>query len=153
LFGDSPPAVRVRLPDGPGADLLLARLRADWGALGLAVERAEPGGGSDYVLLDAVAPTASPAWFVRRFRCGIAPVCSKEADSLMDSGRLAPVAAQRAAFLAEAARLLEGEAVFIAIAAPIRWSLVDSRLAGFAENIVARHPLVGIDKKPNPEGN
>ena len=53
----------------------------------------------------------------------------------------------------EAARLLEEEAVFIAIAAPIRWSLVDDRLAGFAENIVARHPLVGIGKKPNPEGN
>ena len=153
VFGESPPTVRVRLPEGPGADLLLARLRADWGALGLAVERAEPGGGSDYALLDAVAPTASPAWFVRQFRCGIAPVCSKDADSLMDSARLAPVAAQRAAFLAEAARLLDGEAVFIAIAAPIRWSLVDDRLPGFAENMVARHPLVGIDKKPNPEGN
>ena len=153
LFGEEPPTVRVRLPEGPGADLLLARLRADWGALGLTVERAGNGGGTDFVLLDAVAPTSSPAWFVRQFRCSVAPVCSKEADVLMDSGRLAMVPAQRAAFLAEAARLLDGDAAFIAIAAPIRWSLVDDGLAGFAESIVARHPLVGIGKKPNREGN
>ncbi|WP_118856677.1 ABC transporter substrate-binding protein [Sphingomonas mesophila] len=154
LFGDGErPTVRVRLPEGPGADLLLARLRADWGVLGLTVERATAGGPSDFVLLDAVAPTSSPAWFVRQFRCAVTPVCSKDADGLMDSGRLAIVAAQRAAFLAEAARLLDEQTAFIAIAAPIRWSLVDDRLPGFQENIVARHPLVGIDKQARRESD
>lgn len=153
LFGADRPTVRIRLPDGPGADLLLARLRADWGVLGLTVERAERGGAADFALLDAVAPTSSPAWFVRNFRCSVTPVCSKEADALMDSARLATVAAQRAAFLAEAARLLDQDRLFIPLAAPVRWSLVDDRLAGFTENIVARHPLAGIDKPPSREGN
>ena len=152
LFGPERPTVRVRLPEGPGSDLLLARLRADWGILGLTVERAERGGGSDFVLLDAVAPTTSPAWFVRRFRCEATPVCSRDADTLMDSARLAIVPEQRAAFLAEAARLLELEAAFLALAAPVRWSLVDDRLEGFSPNVAARHPLVGIARKPNSSG-
>ena len=153
VFGDERPTVRVRLPDGPGGELLLARLRADWGVLDLSVERAEPRGAADFVLLDAVAPTTSPAWFVRQFRCGVTPVCSKDADTLMDSARLATVAAQRAAFLAEAARLLDEDKLFIALAAPIRWSLVDDSIAGFTENILARHPLVGIATRPSREGN
>ena len=152
LFGDEPPTIRIRLPDGPGADQLLQRLTADWGVLGLDVERATAGGGADFVLIDLAAPTSSPAWFVRRFRCEFTPVCLTEADELMDSGRLAQVAQQRVAFLAEAARLLDEEVAFIALAAPIRWSLVDD-LPGFMENVSARHTLVGLDKKPAREGN
>ncbi|QIK96415.1 ABC transporter substrate-binding protein [Sphingomonas sp. HDW15A] len=153
LFGDEVPTVRVRLPDGPGADILLQRLRIDWGNLGLKVERAQAGGGADFALVDSVAPTTSPAWFVRRFRCSVAPICLKEADTLMDSARLATVAAQRIAFLSEAARLLEEEVAFLPLAAPIRWSLVGNRLPGFTENIVGRHPLIGIGNAPSREGN
>ena len=53
----------------------------------------------------------------------------------------------------EAARLLEEEVVFIPIAAPIRWSLVGTKLPGFTENIVGRHPLVGLGTAPSREGN
>jgi peptide/nickel transport system substrate-binding protein len=153
LFDADIPAIRVRLPEGPGADILLQRLRADWGKLGLKVERAGPGDGADFVLVDSVAPTGSPAWFVRRFRCSVVAVCVQEADTLMDSARVATVAAQRLAFLAEAARLLEEDVAFIPLAAPIRWSLVGNRLPGFTENIVGRHPLVGLGTAPSREGN
>ena len=34
------PTIRIALPDGPGADLLLRELALDWGALGFKVERA-----------------------------------------------------------------------------------------------------------------
>jgi peptide/nickel transport system substrate-binding protein len=153
LFDDDMPAIRVRLPEGPGGQILLQRLRVDWGNLGLKVEPAEAGGGADFALMDSVAPTGSPAWFVRRFRCSVTAICLKEADTLMDSARLATVAAQRLAFLAEAARLLEEEVAFIPIAAPIRWSLVGSRLPGFTENIVGRHPLVGLGTPQSREGN
>ena len=153
LFGDEKPTVRIRLPEGPGADLLLQRLQVDWGNLGLKVERAEQGGGADFALVDSVAPTASPAWFVRRFRCSVSAICLEVADTLMDSARLATVPAQRLAFFSEAARLLEEEVAFIPLAAPIRWSLVSDRLPGFTENIVARHPLVGLGTPPSREGN
>lgn len=153
IFVKDAPVIRVRLPEGPGAELLLQRLRVDWGNLGLKVEAAAPGGGADFALIDSVAPTGSPAWFVRRFRCSVAAICLKDADTLMDSARLATVAAQRLAFLSEAARLLEEEFAFIPIAAPIRWSLVSSRARGFAENIVSRHPLIGLGTAPSREGD
>ena len=153
LFDEDMPPVRVRLPEGPGAQILLQRLRIDWGNLGLEVEAAGPGDGADFALIDRVAPTGSPAWFVRRFRCSETAICLKDADALMDSARLATVAAQRLAFLSEAARLLEEEVAFIPIAAPIRWSLVGNKLPGFTENIVGRHPLVGLGTAPSREGN
>ncbi len=146
------PTVRVRLPDGPGGDLLFDRLSADWGLLGLTVERAAQGGAADFALIDKVAPTSSPAWFVRAFRCGTAPVCSEDADTLMDSARAVTVPDQRAALLVQAARLLDANNAFLPLAAPIRWSLVRSSLPGFTENKVARHPLIGLKRKPSAEG-
>ncbi len=80
LFGKTPkPAIRVELPEGPGADLLLQELSRDWGALGFTVERAPTAASADFRLVDAVAPSSSPAWFVRQFRCEITPVCDSDA--------------------------------------------------------------------------
>lgn len=146
------PTITVALPEGPGGSIVFNRLAADWGAIGLTVERLPAGRSADFRLVDAVAPSASPAWFVRRFRCAVSPACSEEADELMDSAREAVVGAQRAAFFAEAVRLLEDETVFLPLAAPVRWSLVSPDLPGYAENIVARHPLTGLRDKLSREG-
>ena len=153
LFGDEePPELVVDLPEGPGGALLFDRLKGDWGALGIAVSRSGPGRRADLRLVDLVAPSSSPAWFVRSFRCGAVPVCLEDADTLMDSARAAVNAAQRTALLAEAARLIDSGDLFIPLAAPVRWSLVDDGLPGFAENNVARHPLTGLGIKPRREG-
>ena len=73
LFGNvETPTLRVRLPDGPGGDYLLDRLRYDWGPLGLEVARASSAASADLAWVDEVAPSSSPSWFLRRFRCGIA---------------------------------------------------------------------------------
>jgi peptide/nickel transport system substrate-binding protein len=153
LFGTGErPTIAIRIPEGPGGDLLLGRLQADWGALGLTVVRAQRGSPTDFALIDAVAPTTSPAWFVRQLRCDQVAVCSPEADQLMDSARAATVGAQRAALLAEAARLLDERQAFLALAAPVRWSLVAGRLNGFIENKSARHPLIGLTRNPRREG-
>ena len=87
-------------------------------------ERAAKGQPADLKLIDAVAPSTSPAWFLRQFRCEVAPICDAEADPLLDAARTAPVAAQRGALLAEAARKMDELQLFIPIAAPVRWSLV-----------------------------
>ena len=142
--GASPPTIRVALPEGPGSTILLARLQADWGPLGVTVELAGKGKPADFRLIDAVAPSVSPAWFLRSFRCGETPVCSEEIDELLDAARLAPVAAQRSALLAEAERRMREDVLFIPIAAPVRWSLVGRGIPGFAENRFARHPLTGL---------
>ncbi|MCY7399134.1 MAG: ABC transporter substrate-binding protein [Sphingomonas bacterium] len=145
LFGAADrPRLSVALPDGPGGDLLFARLAADWRAIGLVVDRAAPGAVADLKWLDAVAPSTSPAWFLRQFRCTQTPICAAEADVLLASARAAPDAAQRGALLGQAAALIDEASLFIALAAPIRWSLVGDRATGYQDNRFTRHSLADI---------
>ena len=145
LFGKADrPTLHLLLPQGPGGDLLLNRLAADWGALGVKVERAASSASADLELIDTVAPSTSPAWFLRRFRCEYVPVCDPEADTLLDGARNALVPAQRAALLAQAAARIDSAQLFIPIMAPVRWSLVSTRTQGFAGNRYARHTLTGL---------
>ncbi|HEU5286467.1 MAG TPA: ABC transporter substrate-binding protein [Sphingomicrobium sp.] len=153
LFGaEDRPVIRIALPEGPGAQLLFNRLAADWAMLGIRLERAAKGQAADLRLVDAVAPSTSPAWFVRQFRCAVAAICDDAADPLLEAARSAPVAAQRGALLAEAARLMDEAQLFIPIAAPVRWSLVSDRIEGFAGNRFARHTLTSLEEKLNREG-
>jgi peptide/nickel transport system substrate-binding protein len=153
LFGAKErPVLRIVLPAGPGGQLLFNRLTADWGLLGIRLERAVKGQATDLRLVDAVAPSTSPAWFLRQFRCAAAPICLAQADPLLDAARAAPVAAQRGALLAEAARMMDDKQLFLPIAAPIRWSLVSDRIEGFAGNRFARHTLTSLEQRLNREG-
>jgi peptide/nickel transport system substrate-binding protein len=151
LLGKDKPVIRVSLPTGPGADLLLAELKRDWTAIGLTVERAQPTEAADFSLIDEVAPSSSPAWFVRRFRCAVAPICDTQADQLMDAARQTPIAAQRYALLAQAAARIDELQLFIPVAAPIRWSLVSARIQGFAGNRYARHTLTDLQQPPGSQ--
>ena len=144
--------IRVALPEGRGADLLLQLLNRSWGPLGLTVERTSTAANADFALIDEVAPSASPAWFVRRFRCGATTVCDPEADKLMDAARETPVPAQRYALLAQSAGLIDDAQLFLPIAAPVRWSLVSRRIQGFAGNRFARHTLTDLEQRPDNGG-
>jgi len=151
LLGDTKglAPVRVLLPEGPGGDLLLQELAIDWGALGLKVERASSLRSADFALIDEVSPSLSPAWFVRRFRCGVVPVCDSKADELLDGARVATVPAQRYALITQAAAQIDDKALFIPISAPVRWSLVGGDVNGFRGNRFARHSLVGLREAPS----
>ena len=145
LFGGTDrPTLRLFLPGGPGGTYLLARLRYDWGPLGIGVERAPTPASADLVWIDEVAPSSSPAWMLRRFRCGVAPICVEEAEPLLADARTTLDPEQRGQLFVEAGRLMDEAQLFIPIAAPIRWSLVSGRVPGFAENPFARHTLVGL---------
>ena len=132
------------MPNGPGGKYLLARLGYDWAPLGIKVERAPSAASADFVWVDEVAPSTSPAWFLRKFRCTVAPICLEEAEPLLVQARATVDAHQRAALLVQAAAMMDQAQLFIPIAAPIRWSLVSGRAPGFAENPFARHTLVGL---------
>ena len=151
LFGKTRPTIGVALQDGPGADLLLAELKRDWGQIGLTVEQAQSPATADFALIDEVAPSASASWFVRRFRCGVVPVCDPQATQLMDAARQASVPAQRYALLGQAAARIDDAELFIPIAAPVRWSLVSNRIQNFAGNRYARHTLTGLEQQPGTE--
>ena len=146
------PTVRIALPEGPGAEMLLQRLKRDWGVLGLSVERASRGQPADLRLVDEVAPSTSPAWFLRHFHCTAAAICEPRIDELLDAARTTPVAAQRSALLNEAAQRIDELQLFIPIAAPIRWSLVGPRIAGFSGNRFAIHTLTGLEQRLDRTG-
>ncbi|MEO7787204.1 MAG: ABC transporter substrate-binding protein [Sphingomicrobium sp.] len=149
LFGRKPrPILSISLPAGPGSTLLFNRLAGDWAALGVRLVPAAAAQPVDLKLIDEVAPSTSPAWFVRRLRCDRVPLCDSAADELTDAARSTLSPQQRAQFLAVAADRLDRGALLIPLAAPIRWSLVSSDLPGFAENRFARHALVGLGLKP-----
>ena len=146
LFGDTErPTLRLAVPDGPGGDYLFARLGYDWAPLGIKVERAPNPASADFVWIDEVAPSSSPAWFLRQFRCSVAAICLEEVEPLLAEARATPDSRHRALLFLEAARLMDEAQLFISIAAPIRWSLVSGRVPGFAENPFARHTLVGLN--------
>ena len=148
LFGNAPkPLIRLALPQGPGAGLLLRLLQLNWGALGFTVQRVQSSSAADFLLIDEVAPSSSPAWFVRHFRCTFVPVCDQQADQLMDGARQTPVPAQRYALLDQAAALIDSGQLFLPITAPVRWSLVSTRVQNFVGNRYARHTLTDLKAK------
>ena len=153
LFGkQAKPTIRLALPDGPGAHLLLELLKRDWGQLGFSIERASTTRAADFVLLDEVAPSTGASWFVRHFRCDRVSVCDPQADELMDGARHSPVPAQRYALLSQAAALIDGGELFMPITAPVRWSLVSARIQNFAGNRYARHTLSELGTGPSSGG-
>jgi oligopeptide transport system substrate-binding protein len=146
--GTQKPPIRVFLSEGPGAELLLRALARSWGALGFPVERATSRAQADFRLIDEVAPSSSPAWFLRQFHCGAAAVCDPEIDELLDAGRQALAPQQRYAFLQQAAARIDEAQLFIPITAPVRWSLVSQRIEGFAGNRYAIHTLTDLEERP-----
>ena len=154
LFGDQErPVLRIDLPKGPGGKLLFDHLARDWSVLGIGLERAGPGQPADLRLVDDVAPSSSPAWFLRRFRCGSSALCDADIDELLLAARTSMIADQRWALLADAARRMDEATLFLPIAAPVRWSLVSPRITGFAGNRFARHTLTGLREQRSSEGN
>lgn len=151
LGGLERPVLRIALPDAPGAKVMLSRLASDWGAIGITVEAASPDKPADFRLIDLVAPSNSPAWFLRSFRCGSVPICDPQSDELMDGARAATVTAQRSGLFAQAAQRMDDQQLFIALTAPIRWSLVSPRMQGFATNRFANHTLTGLRERPNQD--
>ena len=144
-----PVTVRVAMPDGPGYRLLFAYLKRAWGAIGVSAEGVGPGAHADLRLIDSVAPSNLATWYLRNFTCEAGPVCDRSADEMLAAARIAATAAERREHLAAADRALTDLAPYIAIAAPVRWSLVSPRLNGFRPNIFGRHPA-GELVRPSP---
>ncbi len=140
LSRDAPLTLRVAMSDAPGHRLIFAHLRRDWRRIGVEAVRVAPGADADLRLIDAVAPANLGAWYLRQFSCEASPVCDADADAALARARAASTAEERQAALAEADRALAAITPFIAIGAPIRWSLVSRRLTGFRPNLFARHP-------------
>jgi len=138
--GAPPPVIRVAVPRSPGGAALLGRLRADWRRLGIQVVHSDDADQADLKLIDWVAPSVSPAWYLRSFRCGAVPICEPAAEPALEGARESLSAGERNQLLAAAERQMRDAVLFMPLAAPVRWSLVRD-LPGFQENRFARHSL------------
>jgi len=134
----------VAMPDAPGDRLVFARLRHDWRLIGVDAVRVAPGAPADLRFIDAVAPANLASWYLRHFTCDISLVCDAAADEALRAARAAAQPRERAAQFATADRILTDLGVFIPLTAPVRWSLVSTRLTGFRPNPFARHPAVNL---------
>jgi peptide/nickel transport system substrate-binding protein/oligopeptide transport system substrate-binding protein len=144
-----PVRLRLAMPQGPGADILFARLAADLTRAGLTAVRVGENDAADLRMVDVVARYPRIGWFLGQFSCaGQRSLCSAEADALVDQAQAAPDPATRTSLLARAeARLTEAN-LFIPFGPPIRWSLVRGDTAGFVANRLGYHPLMPLAMRP-----
>lgn len=147
--GNPAPVLRVALPATPGGTIVLARLRADLGAIGLEVTRVGEREPADLRWFDAVARYGRTAWFLDQLSCAAGrPVCSREGDAHLAQARADTGSLERTALLAQAEREITAANGFIPFARPLRWSLVRGDVAGFATNPWAVHPLLPLALTP-----
>lgn len=146
--GDAP-VLRVALPRGPGATSLFALVRHDLALIGLRVERVSMKDDADLRLIDEVAAYDSVLWYLGRAGCARKVHCSVEADAQLRAASMAGTAAERMARVAQAEALMQAHNGYIALGAPVRWSLVSRRLTGFMPSPRARHPLNHLFRATN----
>ena len=141
--GAPPPVLRLALPNGPGADVLFTRLKADFAAVGIGAERAGWNAPADLRLVDAAARFARAAWYFDQFSCeaGRNP-CSANADNKAAAASAESNPIKRAALVEDAEAVLTLANIYIPLGNPIRWSLVRGGQAGFSANPRGWHPLV-----------
>ena len=144
-----PPALRIALPRGPGAILLFGLLARDLAAVGLPTRRVALNADADLRLVDEVAAYDSAIWYLGRIGCARKVHCSDEADAQLQAASLASSAQERTARIAAAEALMVAHNGYIALGAPVRWSLVSKRLSGFLPSPRARHPLNHLFRSTN----
>ena len=137
----APPRLRIAMPEGPGSRLLFALLAAGWRQIGVETERVAAAADADLRLIDAVAPSDTAAWYLRRFSCPANETCSHQVTTMLDAAAKAVSAEERTALLTRTEAMLADAVPFLPIAQPLRWSLVAPRLEGFHENPRGVHPL------------
>ena len=144
-----PPVLKVALPKGPGATTLFALIRHNLGLIGLGVERVGLKDTADLRLVDEVAAYDSALWYLGRIGCARKVHCSAQADAQLQAAGLATNTADRMARVAQAEAMMQAHNGYIALGAPVRWSLVTRRLTGFMPSPRARHPLNHLFPSPN----
>lgn len=144
-----PPALRLALPEGPGATALFGLVRYDLARIGLRVDRVTMDAEADLRLVDEVAAYDSALWYLGRLGCARKIRCSAEAQAQLQAASLASNAQERMARVAQAAALMQAHDGYIPLGAPVRWSLVSRRLNGFMPSPRARHPLNHLFRSTN----
>ena len=139
---DEAASLRIRLPTGPGSDLLFRQLEQDFAQVGINTVRATDESGADLELVDRLARYYSPRWFLNQFNCRLEiGLCSSEADDLVEQSIFETDLQAKQRLLLDAQAEMVRANIFIPLGAPVRWSLVRGDIRGFEENAWGLHPL------------
>jgi oligopeptide transport system substrate-binding protein len=157
--------LRVEIAHGASAAdaMLVARLAADWAAIGItvgisshsdtALARDVARGRFQLAIAERGAAFASPLPFLLPLRCGATPGggCLADADRLLRQSWQAVTPADRMALLAEAERRWAAAGLVIGLASPPGWALIGPRVAGWPDRVDnggAVPPLSRLDMLP-----
>jgi len=142
--------LRIRLPEGPGADLIFQRLAQDLGSVGLEAKRAGPKQAADLQMVDDVARYPLATWFLNRLNCRPQKgPCDPKADGYVKEALRAESEAQFSKLLADAEAKLTLANIYVPFGAPVRWSLVRGDVSEFSINSSGWHPLMPLALPPN----
>ncbi len=144
-----PPLLLIALPEGPGARMLFARLRADLARGGIEARAVALMANADLRLIDEVAPSSDDGWYVRRLACGRGLACDPETDRLIEAIDVAADERDRTAALSNAEAAIVRHGAFMPLAGPMRWSLSSPRTTGVRPNARGRHSLIRLRQSPN----
>lgn len=140
--------LRMAIPEGPGGDILFARLKSDMANIGIKAVKTAFNQNADLRLIDKVAELSSPLWYLSQLSCKKTIICDEEADELVNSARNSINLTERSQLLAAAERRIQQKRNFIPIANPSYWSIARPGLLGFSANPRGLHPLQYLGQGP-----
>lgn len=138
----------IQIPTGAGSKILLSRLKSDFAAIGLALERAGKAKKADIKLIDYVADMSTPSWYLNQLSCRNNIICDAEADALVAQAQMAKTPVERQNLLAQAETKLQNLRNYIPIANPVRWTVARDGILGFAPNPRGWHMLQNLGRDP-----
>lgn len=148
-LGGRLPVLRLGWPQGPGADAVLARLTADFAAIGVTLARVPLEAPAELRLVDAVARYPGTMWYLNQLSCPARRVvCSPALDARLAIARAERDSDRRAALLAAVEAEFAAAGSFLPLGTPVRWSLARPGMPGFALNPAAFHPLPPLADPP-----
>ncbi len=140
--------LRIALPRGPGSRIFFAMIRNDLAAIGLRAERVTADQQYDMILIDRVADTSGPAYYLTALSCTATAICDQSADDLVAAARMAADRGERKRLLGEAEAKLQAKINFIPVATPLRWTLTRDQLLGYDQSPRGWHPLQYLGRDP-----
>ncbi|RVT40684.1 ABC transporter substrate-binding protein [Sphingobium algorifonticola] len=143
------PPLRIAMPLGSGSRLLFTLIAQDFARIGVPSRQVPPNADADLRLIDEVAAYDSALWYLGRVSCARKVHCDAAAQEKLIEAELATAVDAVQGRIAEAEALTVAHNGYFPLGAPIRWSLVDRALNGFAPSTRARHPLNQLFRTTN----
>ena len=143
------PIVRIAMPDGPGTTIMFAWLRTDLGAIGIDARLVPLSADAELRLIDEIAPSRDPAWYLRRLNCGRSLSCDPATSALIDAIDDSTTGDDRANAIIAAEDAITRHLGFIPLASPLRWSLRGDRASGLRPNGRGHHGLYRLRSTPD----